>query len=76
MAETETYSTIKFFLRHGEKLAWIIGLVIAAYGIWAAFSGGSWICAASGIVLGWFGFMLMRCFREVLHLVADTLMPQ
>jgi len=73
---TETYSTIRFFLRHGDKLAWLIGLAIAAYGIWGAFNGGSWVCAAIGLIAGWFGFMLMRCFRELLALVADTLMPQ
>ena len=76
MAETETYSTIKFFLRNGEMLAWVVGVLVAASGIWAAFNGGNWICAVSGLAVGWFAFMLMRCFREVLALVADTLMPQ
>jgi glucose dehydrogenase len=74
--EAETYSTIKFFLRYGNMLAWVVGLIIAAYGIWGAYSGGSWVCAVAGIAVGWFAYMVMRCLREVLALVADTLMPQ
>jgi len=76
MAETESYATIKFFLRNGDKLAWVLGLLIAIYGIWGSFGGGSWVCAVTGLAAGWFVYMLMRCFREVLHLVADTLIPQ
>ena len=75
MAETQTYPTIKFFLRNGDRLAWVVGLLIAAYGVWGSFAGGSWACAVTGLAAGWFVFMLMRCFRELLHLVADTLMP-
>ena len=74
--EAETYSTIKFFLRNGNMLAWVAGLVIAGYGIWGTYSGGGWVCAVAGIALGWFALMVMRCLREVLALVADTLMPQ
>ena len=74
--EAETYSTIKFFLRNGTMLAWVVGVMIVAYGIWEAYSGGGWVCAVAGIAVGWFAFMVMRCLREVLVLVADTLMPQ
>ncbi len=76
MADTDPYPTIKYFLRNGNMLAWAAGLLIAAYGVWGAFSGGSWICAVAGIGIGWFAYMVMRCLREVLALVADTLMPQ
>jgi len=75
MAEMQSYSTIKFFLRNGDRLAWVLGLLIAGYGIWGFLSGASWVCAATGLGAGWLAFMLMRCFRELLHLVSDTLMP-
>lgn len=76
MAEPQSYSTIKFFLKHGELFAWLGGLLIAASGIWGTYASQHWICAVGGFVGGWFVFMLMRCFRELLALVADTLMPQ
>lgn len=75
-AANETYPTIKFFLKHGNTLAWLIGIAIAAYGIYGTYSAGSWACAVVGVAAGWFGYMAMKCIREVLHLVADTLMPQ
>ena len=76
MAEPESYSTIKFFLRHGELIAWVLGLLIAVSGIWGTYLSHEWMCAIGGFIGGWFVFMLMRCFRELLALVADTLMPQ
>jgi glucose dehydrogenase len=76
MAATETYPTIKFFLRNGNLLAWVAGLVIAGYGVWGTYAGGSWVCTVAGLALGWFALMVLRCLREVLALVADTLMPQ
>lgn len=76
MTENEAYPTIKFFLRNGDRLAWIGGILVAAYGFWGSYIGGGWICAVAGIGIGWFVFMVMRCLREVLALVADTLMPQ
>ena len=74
--EVETFPTIKFFLRHGNLLAWVVGSLIVAYGFWGTYAGGTWVCAAAGLGLGWFALMVMRCLREVLALVADTLMPQ
>lgn len=75
MAETQTYPTIKFFLRHGDTFAWVLGLLVVVYGVWGTYAGGNWACVVTSFPAGWFVFMLVRCLREVLHLVADTLMP-
>ena len=74
--QNETYPTIKFFLRNGEALAWIVGLVIALVGVWGTYVSKDWFCVAGGLFGGWLGLMIMRCCREVLALIADTLMPQ
>jgi hypothetical protein len=75
MTETASYPAIRFLLRFGNALALVVGLVIVLAGLWTGAGGAGWLCGAAIVAAGLLAFLLLRTFAELLHIVADTLLP-
>lgn len=75
MSEENSYPALRFMLRYGNALAWVLGLAILAGGFWGTYLSGNWWCAAGGVIGAPLFFLLFRSYYEVLQIVADTLLP-
>ena len=76
MNEETSYPAVRFLLRFGKPLALILGISVAAGGLWAAGAGMGWWWGAGGVIGGLLVFLFVRVFMELVHIVADTLLPQ
>lgn len=76
MIEENAYPAVRFLLRFGKPLALVLGVAIAAGGLWAAGAGLGWWWGAAGVIGGLLVFFFMRVFSELVHILADTLLPQ
>jgi len=70
------YPMLYFLMRWGQHVATGLAMLIAAAGIWAATSTGSWIWAAAGIVVSGVGYGLALSYVELVRLIVDMLLPK
>ncbi len=76
MSEEDSYPAVRLMLRHGNLVAVILGLLVAAAGLWVAGAGMGWWWGAAGIVGGLLAYFFLRLLNELIHIIADTLLPQ
>jgi hypothetical protein len=71
-----SYPVLQLIALHGGLLAAVTGLVLAVAGFLAWSTGFGWGWAMAGLLLGAFAYLMMRCLAELVHLIADTLIPK
>jgi hypothetical protein len=77
MTDLPRYPALGFIVSYGRLLAVLVGLVIVAAGIVAAFVfGAHWIWAAGGIAGGALAWVLLTSYTEVVTIISETLLPQ
>lgn len=76
MTEETSYPAVRFMLRFGNMVAVLIGLAVAVGGLWLAMTGMGWPWGAAGLVGGLLAFFFLRILSELIHIIADTLLPQ
>jgi hypothetical protein len=76
MAEENTYPAVRFMQRSGHMIAAILGLLVLAGGVWLTAEGHGWGWTAGGVIIGAvvYGFVIL--LRELVQIIADTLLPQ
>lgn len=69
------YPAVRLLRRHGDAvvLAFAAGPILA--GLWAAIALGSWVWIVAGAVASLAVGFLMRCFVELVRIIADMLLP-
>lgn len=72
--EADPYPTIRFMLRHGTKVATVLGVVVVLAGLALTVHGWGW--AIAGVGGGLVVYYFVRILTELLAIVADTLLPQ
>jgi fucose permease len=70
------YPAVRLIGRYGHLMAIIIGLVLAAIGVFVGMQGAGWGWAALGVVAGGFGYLMMRSYAELIAIITETLLPQ
>ena len=72
----QQYPAVRFVVRHGALLSWIIPGVVAIVGLLCIpLHGNLWLVAgtiASAAIL----FCVLRVFVELVQIIAETLLPQ
>lgn len=72
----QKYPAVRLVVRHGERLAWIVPLLVAAAGLLcASLQSNAWLAAgviAGALVL----FCVLRVVVELVQIIAETLLPQ
>lgn len=75
MDEHASYPAMRFLLRHGKWIAWLVGIVMIAAGVRAAWGDASGLYAGALIAGGLLATLVLLVLRELVHIVADTLLP-
>jgi hypothetical protein len=70
------YPFIDFLLRHGNAFAIVVALLPVAAGLYLAYVGLGWICAAGGIIVGGILYVIARSYVEIVAVIADMLLPK
>ncbi len=70
------YPAVRFVVRHGATVAWLVPALIAAAGLAGfAFHWGPWI--SSALIVGAATlFCVLRLVVELVQIIAETLLPQ
>ena len=71
-----SYPMLQIVAAYGNAIAVLVAAIVLAAGLtaWSLGHGIGW--AAAGILLSAFVYLLMRCLAELVHLIADTLIPK
>lgn len=72
----KTYPCIQFMVKHGQKVALGVALLLVAIGAYAWFSTGRTDCLVGGALLAVGGYFFLRIFAEILEVIAETLLPR
>jgi len=70
------YPAVRLLRRHGDAVVAAFALVPALAGLWAAIALANWAWAVVGIVVAAAVGFLMRCFVELVRIIADMLLPR
>jgi heme A synthase len=70
------YPMLHVLVRWGHRFAAALALVIAAAGIWAAWSGANFLWALLGLGAGAICYGLLLSYVELVKLVMDMLLPK
>ncbi len=70
------YPAVRLLRRHGDLVVLAFGIVPVLGGLWAALAFGAWPWAVAGLVVGAAVGFLMRCFVELVRIIADMLLPR
>lgn len=70
------YPAVRLLRRHGDVIALAFGLAPVLAGVWAAITFGPWTWLIAGMVAGAGVGFLMRCFVELVRIIADMLLPR
>lgn len=72
----KTYPMIQFMVKHGQKLALGVALLLLAIGAYAWWATGRLDCLIGGGLLAIGGYFFLRIFAEILEVIAETLLPR
>lgn len=70
------YPAVRLLRQHGDLVVATFALVPVAAGLWAMLALGSWIWLFLGLLAGLAVGFLMRCFVELVRIIADMLLPR
>lgn len=80
MSEIQTtdpsYRTLYFLVRHGDRVAIVVGLAPLLAGLWAYAAGFSIAYAIGGIFAAAFLYLIMRSYVELVRVIVDMLLPK
>ena len=70
------YPALRFMLRFGKPIAWIVATALIGQGLWLWSTGFvTWLWPTALIVAGLLSLLLLLVLRELVHIIADTLLP-
>jgi hypothetical protein len=70
------YPMLRLIVDWGKLVAAALALLVAAAGLWCAWSSGHAIWALAGIVAGAVGYGLALSYVELVRLITDMLVPK
>lgn len=70
------YPAVRLLRRHGDLVVAVFALAPVAAGLWAMLALGGWAWLLLGLVAGLAVGFLMRCFVELVRIIADMLLPR
>lgn len=75
MAANKQYPAIRFVIRQGNAMAFVVAAAIVLLGLYIGVAAGQWLTATVVIAVGVLAYLLLRTFAELVDVVADTLLP-
>ena len=72
----QRYPAVRFVVRHGALLAWLIPVIVAVLGAGSLMLGCGVPLAAGAIVGAIVLFFILRIIVELIQIIAETLLPQ
>ena len=75
MAANKQYPAIRFVIRQGNAVAFVVAAAIVLLGLYIGVAAGQWLTATVVIAVGVLAYLLLRTFAELVDVVADTLLP-
>ena len=70
------YPAVRLLRRHGDLVVIVFALAPMLAGLWAMLALGGWVWLLVGVVAGGAVGFLMRCFVELVRIIADMLLPR
>jgi hypothetical protein len=70
------YPMLGFIVQRGKLVAAALAVLVAAAGIWCAWSSGHLIWAMAGVVAAAVGYGLALSYVELVKLITDMLLPK
>jgi hypothetical protein len=70
------YPTLQFFARRGHVVAVVVAAAIVAAGLIAWFAGMGWGWIPLALAIAAAAYLLLRCLGELVHLIADAMIPK
>ncbi len=70
------YPAVRLLRRHGDLVVVAFALAPVAAGLWAMLALDGWAWLLLGLVAGLAVGFLMRCFVELVRIIADMLLPR
>lgn len=70
------YPAVRLLRRHGNWVVAAFGILPALAGLWASVSLGAIFWVVAGVVVGAAVAFVMRCFVELVRIIADMLLPR
>lgn len=73
----EQYPAVRFMVKHGAKLAVLVGLALPALVLLGVFAAGwHWVWLVAAVIAGGALGFAFRTFVELTQIIADMLLPQ
>lgn len=72
----KTYPCIQFMVKHGQKVAGGVAVLLLVIGAYAWLATGRVDCLLGGALLAIGGYFFLRIFAEILEVIAETLLPR
>jgi hypothetical protein len=70
------YPMLQLLLRWGKPIAVVLACLVAAAGLWAAWSSGNLVWGLVGIGAAAIGYCLLLSYLELVKLITDMLLPK
>lgn len=74
--ELPRYPTVQFLVKHGNRFALTLALLVILFGIALSWLNTSWIILAGGVVGGAVLYVILRSYVELVQIIADMLLPK
>jgi hypothetical protein len=70
------YPMLHLLMRWGRPIAVVLACLVAAAGLWAAWSSGNVLWGVVGVGAAGIGYCLLLSYLELVKLITDMLLPK
>lgn len=70
------YPVVNFLVKHGKAFAFSISALVPLLGLYLSLRIGDWIYLPIGVVAGGVLLVILKSYMELVHIIADMLLPK